>query len=334
MGIAAAWATASTLRKLAGCMAFGQALVMVSWAPAMTVPALPASNSSPWVLGAAAIGTTAAALAWRARWVWVYVGGTTVLVFIDRVVTSPQPLATPLQDALYDLMFDAVFAALALVSIRAGRQLDRTAEAAHQRARLEAATQARAQQKARANALMHDGVLATLLAAAHDDPIIREAASIQARKTLTHIEEFAAEEPTVAGLAARDFIWLQQAIATEVDPGSRFSYETEANDLTIPGVVSRAMSDGLTEALRNVLRHAAVPGRELHRAVHVRVANHEVEVTILDDGGGFDPKAVSLGRLGIAVIIREQMDQLAGGSVQLISKIGEGTRVVMRWEAS
>jgi len=271
-------------------------------------------------------------VAWRARWVWIYVVGTTVLVFVDRVFSSPQPLGTPLQDALYDLMFDSVFAALALMSIRAGRQLDRAAEAARQRAVLEAATQARVGQRARANALMHDGVLATLLAAAQESPGLRAAASTQATKTLEQIEQFALDEVSAAALSAQEFVWLQQATTTEIDAGAEFSYEIESAEITIPGAVSQALSDGLAEALRNVLRHAAVRGTKLHRAVHIRVATAQVEVTVLDDGAGFEPRNISPDRLGIAVSIRDRMEQLLGGSAEIVSKVGEGTRVVLTWE--
>ncbi len=333
-GIVSQWSTARVIRRLTAGVAVGQLLVLITWVPLMTVPSLPAAENSPWVLGAAGIGTTAAALVWRARYVWPYVAASAVLIVVDRVLASPQPVAVPFEDALYTLMSSAVFAALAFVSVHTGQRLDDAAEAAHAQTSRNAAVQARSQERARVNALMHDGVLSTLLVAAREEPALRRAAAVQAAKTLAQIDAFAAGENTASVMSGLDFVWLQQATTTDIDPDASFTYDLKGQDSTVPADVAQAISEGLAEALRNIQRHASIEDRPLNRAVHVKVGEALAEVTVLDDGRGFDPSSISPERLGIAVSIKERMRHLAGGHSQIVSELDRGTRIVLGWAKS
>lgn len=332
MGTAAAWISGRSIRRLAGAIALGQLLVMLTWLPAMVTTPLPAEANSAWVLGATAIGSTAAGLAWRPRFVWIYLAATCVLVVVVRNLASPQPIAIPLQDALYTLMFDSIFAALAVVAVRAGFRLDAAATSARSNATNEAVDRAHAQELSRVDALMHDGVLATLLIAAQDDPILRSSAARQAARTIDLIEQFDQIPPPSSTIPALEFVWRLQATSTELDPEADFSYLIANGAEGLSLEVSVAFSESLSEAIRNVLRHASVEGSDLHRAVHVTVDAERVEVDVLDDGRGFEPASVGPSRLGIAVSIRGRMAQLAGGSSHVVSKLGHGTRVVLIWE--
>jgi signal transduction histidine kinase len=62
------------------------------------------------------------------------------------------------------------------------------------------------------------------------------------------------------------------------------------------------------------------------------VSGHDVEVTVLDDGQGFDPAAVRPGRLGLSVSIVERMEALPGGRATIVSRPGVGTRVSISWQ--
>ena len=74
------------------------------------------------------------------------------------------------------------------------------------------------------------------------------------------------------------------------------------------------------EALANVRKHAAA------RQVTVRLcyADDTVRLTVTDDGGGFEPGAVS-GGFGLPGM-RDRVQQ-AGGTVEVTSAPGAGTRV-------
>ncbi|VWD51313.1 histidine kinase [Burkholderia lata] len=76
------------------------------------------------------------------------------------------------------------------------------------------------------------------------------------------------------------------------------------------------------EALANVARHAAAS----HATVELVHANHAIELTIRDDGAGFDPgvprKSGSFGLVGL----RERA-YLVGGTLRIATTLGEGTTV-------
>jgi signal transduction histidine kinase len=81
---------------------------------------------------------------------------------------------------------------------------------------------------------------------------------------------------------------------------------------------------------------AGDPTAQVTRAVHVSVraaatGTAAIDVTILDDGIGFDPSAVDGARLGIEVSIRGRMSSIPGGHAMVVSRVGDGTRVVLRW---
>ena len=83
----------------------------------------------------------------------------------------------------------------------------------------------------------------------------------------------------------------------------------------------------IQEALQNVLHH----GNTRRAWVRLGVDGRDVVAEVADQGSGFDPDDPVLqhgGRLGIAGM-RERAE-LAGGSLQLESSPGAGTRIVLR----
>jgi signal transduction histidine kinase len=80
------------------------------------------------------------------------------------------------------------------------------------------------------------------------------------------------------------------------------------------------------EALTNVRKHARA------RSVNVRIGLREggAEVMVQDDGSGFDPAAVRpAGGQGFGLQVMQERAQEVGGTVQVHSAPGEGTRVVI-----
>ena len=331
MAVVAPWSSARAIRRWAATIAVAQLAVFITWVPFMTDPALPTAASQPWVFGVTPIGSICAAMAWSVRGLWAYLPAMGLLVLADRALTSPQPLAVVLDDALYAVMMSAVFASLVAVSISRGIELDIAAANAREAAAAEAMHLAEHRQRSRVNALLHDQVLVTLLVAGQASALLRGAAAAQAKKTLSQIEEYDSDQRVMQDLEAKDLAWQLQAVATETDPGAEFSYEIAPDAGVVDAEAARALAEGLSEALRNVLRHAAVPGAELHRAVHVTVMASGARVDILDDGRGFDPAAVDSTRLGLAVSIRARMATLPGGSSEVVSVPGRGTRIALEW---
>jgi signal transduction histidine kinase len=54
-------------------------------------------------------------------------------------------------------------------------------------------------------------------------------------------------------------------------------------------------------------------------------------VEIVDDGAGFDAARFTSDRFGIRFSIMHRMSSIAGGTADLDSTPGKGTRVVLRW---
>jgi nitrate/nitrite-specific signal transduction histidine kinase len=81
------------------------------------------------------------------------------------------------------------------------------------------------------------------------------------------------------------------------------------------------------EALNNVAKHSGA------RQVDVRLECQpgQLRLLIKDDGLGFDPAAITLDHLGIA-IMRERANSI-GASLQIESQLGQGTTVALDWNA-
>jgi signal transduction histidine kinase len=380
--VAAPWASVRSLRFMMGATAVGYALAMLTFQLALRGGSIPDAGS-PWILGLTAIGTTAAAIAWRPRYVWPYVALVSVLTAVDRVLAADLGIAaTAGEDALYTLMFCSVFAALALISVRAGRTLDAAAAVSRAEAGRVAATRARAQEAARIDGLVHDSVLATLLVAARGEDAASQAGTA-ARRALAQLDALratdSAADQSQQPMDAHEFVWHLQSITTDLDPDTQFDYDP-IPQAQIPADVSQALGEAMGEALRNSIRHAGGAGinstgtggagindagidgtgtggagtgsigtgstaaftragdptAQVTRAVHVSVraaatGTAAIDVTILDDGIGFDPSAVDGARLGIEVSIRGRMSGIPGGHAMVVSRVGDGTRVVLRW---
>jgi signal transduction histidine kinase len=310
-------------------------VAIVYLAGLVTVPlavTAPVADIRIWLVGLSTIAAAAAAVAWRPWVAWVYLLTALVITFADQVLVSrggsPDFAA---QETIFDLFFGAVFVALALATRRAGRILDVAAERAIAEVRTYATTSARSREQARIDALVHDSVLVALLASA-SGRAGSSAASRQARTALTQIEAFGSDHSERHLRPGIECVWEVQAITTEIAPAATFSYRVDG-ELSVPGDVVLALSEATAEALRNSVAHANGPRGMASRAVHVSVDASGIEVTMLDDGTGFDPAAVPPTRLGIAVSIVGRMAGVVGGHAIVVSRPGTGTRVSLRWRA-
>jgi signal transduction histidine kinase len=85
----------------------------------------------------------------------------------------------------------------------------------------------------------------------------------------------------------------------------------------------------VSEALRNSERHAGLGGRRVTRVADVFIKEDEYEITLRDDGVGFDATHRSPAGIGVENI-RKIMNGIAIGDASIMSDTG-GTRVTMRW---
>ena len=80
------------------------------------------------------------------------------------------------------------------------------------------------------------------------------------------------------------------------------------------------------EALRNVVAHAKA-GRAEVRLVRI---GDSADLTVTDDGRGFDLDRVREERNGLGLVSIKERVRLAGGSVSIATQLGKGTRVQVR----
>lgn len=333
LGPVARWGSLRMIRLFAGAGALGYLLTMITWVPVQLEP-FASGAESPWINSVTAIGAASAATAFRrSGLVWGYLVVASALVGVTRFAAAEDRTVSLLVlDSLFSVMFCSVFTGLALVSQRAAHLVDKAARSAGAEVIQSATTQARDRERSRFEALMHDGILSTLLIASDDRPEMRSAVARQAGATLDRLEMLSADTVDEEVLSVTDFLRVQQSVVTEVDPVAHFTVDSSSSRF-VPGDVSAAISEALTEALRNSVRHAGYDdeSRTVSRAVHARMTDELVEVVIVDDGRGFDTAIVPPNRMGVAVSILTRMQRLAGGAAEVTSEKGRGTAVVLSW---
>ncbi|ETA04612.1 histidine kinase [Gordonia alkanivorans CGMCC 6845] len=227
-------------------------------------------------------------------------------------------LSVPLSAALA-----GVFLAVALAAVRNVRALDARHPAVLALTARAAANAAQEAERARFAALIHDHVIATLLAVREGPPDPRLAE--QAASALDELDR-SAEPPsefTAAAFATR----IDEAVADLGERGS-CTHMIAAPSTTYPEHVVADVVDCVAEATRNRVRHAG-PGSRCD--VVAEFGEGAVRVIVTDDGVGFDPEAIDPGRFGIAVGIRARMAGLPGGRAQIDSAPGQGTVVTVEW---
>lgn len=113
--------------------------------------------------------------------------------------------------------------------------------------------------------------------------------------------------------------------AVERRSGIAFSFSAERFTAPVPSAVEDALYRIAQEALNNVLRHAQATAV----AVGLATGDGWVELTVADNGVGFDPQAASAsGGMGLSNI-RQRVEEL-GGSLDITSQPGQGAQVRVR----
>src|SRR5205807_2003030 len=98
------------------------------------------------------------------------------------------------------------------------------------------------------------------------------------------------------------------------------------DSLVAPEPVCGALCGSVREALTNVARHSGTD----RATVCAERDGDLVAVRIVDDGVGFAPDSVPVGRFGLSGSIVERMANV-GGRAEVISHPGRGTTVRIEW---
>lgn len=329
-GACAPWSGKRMLRALNAGTAIAFAVLLVGFL-LLEVPALGPAAQIPWFLTVTAAPVTAALVAWGRIAAWVWLGASTALVQVIRVVSGGDA-----QDAIANDTFALFVAATLLLLtgqfVAASRQFDAATAVAAAAAARRSADEAQRATAERLRLLVHDELLSTLALAARVAPSLREAVGRQAARARRLIRELRAApdapgtadaaRPAETGLAAR-----LSAVVAQLAPDARLVIVPGAPP-TMPADVEIALLAAARQSLANSVAHA---GDDTRRTVTLHCDGDGVRLVVHDDGQGFDPDAVAPNRMGIAESILGRMRSLPGGSARLVSRPGEGTAVELGW---
>ncbi|UYP19757.1 ATP-binding protein [Rhodococcus sp. Z13] len=317
------------IKRVAAVNALAYPVVVALWFVAWNgAPASP--DDSLWFTLFPGVASFAAVAAWRPRWAVVHMLVAVLLAQSANHVVREAPFSSFLApDLAFALTFCSLFLAAAVVALGTGRTLDDTIATTHATAAAAAAAEARNAERERFDALVHDRVMSTLLAAARRAP--QDSLVQQARRAVDEIDELRAGTDIRTRIDAGTVLARLRSAATEVDEDIAFTVrvDPDCDGTPFPPEPVSVTAAAVAEAVRNSLRHA---GSNATRTVDVDIAPRRIAVQVVDDGKGFDPDAVDPHRLGLEVSIRGRMRQLDGGRAVVESTPGAGTRVMLSWQ--
>lgn len=278
----------------------------------------------PWILAFDAVFTTFLVL-WLRPWAaaaGVILLATFVplsaLLFLGSI---PQVVLVAMPIHMNNIVYIAIF-----VGIRRRMIAMRTAEiaAADGRARrMRAAVES--EHREQVSRMLHDEVLSVLTAALRTRGTPSEQLRTEAARAIGLLET-PLPSPTPGQETCRAASDRLARAVRDIDPLCRM--ETLHGNGLLPVAVTDAIVGAASEAMRNSVRHA---GAGADRTLLAHAESGRFEVTVRDDGDGFDPQRTRPESLGISRSIVGRMRALPGGSATVSSCPGGPTTVELTW---
>ncbi|MBO0981079.1 ATP-binding protein [Microbacterium sp. SD291] len=321
------------VRTASGVFAIAYVLALAAW-PIVVDPTSRAAADQPWIFFLVNVGVVAAMLAFPLRLQFAWAVGMPFVYGYVRLVQgefSREFWVTTAFDVSFTLILGIVIISLGWMFRFVAAGVDDARGRAVASYAAAAAAAAAEEERVAMSALMHDSVLAALIAAERaEGERARDLAVAMAREALTRLAN------TEAGVAqegsdepvgtAQVVVELRRALS---ELGADALIEEIGGIGLIPGRAARALVLAARQALGNSVAHAG--GRGLHIVAEGR-GDEGIVVTISDTGPGFDLDAIGADRLGIRASIFARMAGVAG-TAEIVS--GEqGTTVTLGWERS
>ncbi|HWS50066.1 MAG TPA: ATP-binding protein, partial [Microbacterium sp.] len=314
-----------------GLFAVTYLAALAAW-PVVVDPNDKGADAQPWIFFLVNVGVVAAMLAFPLRLQFAWAVGVPVVYGYVRLVQGEFSREFWVKTA-FDFSFTLI---LGIVIISLGwmfRSVAAGVDDARGRAVASYASAAAAaaaeEERVTMAALMHDSVLAALIAAERaEGDRARDLAVGMAREALTRLantEAAVAQEGSDDPVgAAQIVVELRRALSEQ---GVDAIVEERGGIGLIPGRAARALVLAARQAIGNSVVHAQ--GRGLHIVAEGR-GDEGITVTIVDSGPGFDVDAIGEDRLGIRASILARMAGVAGTAT--IDSDDGGTTVVLGWE--
>ena len=321
------------VRTFSGIFAVVYVLALAAW-PTVVDPLDKGAGDQPWIFFLVNVGVVAAMLAFPLWLQFAWAAGMPFVYGYVRLVQgefSREFWVTTAFDVSFTLILGVVIVSLGWMfrSVAAGVDEARgQAVASYSTAAAAAATE---EERAAMSALMHDSVLAALIAAERaEGERAEELAVAMAREALTRLantEAAVAQEGSDEPVGtAQIIVELRRALS---ELGADAIVEERGGIGLIPGRAARALVLAARQAIGNAVSHAN--GRGLHIIVE-RHADEGVVVTVSDTGSGFDVDSIGADRLGIRASIFARMAGVAG-TADIVSD-EHGTTVTLGWVRS
>lgn len=312
----------------AAVFAFIFPLALLAW-PAATAGRTTSGTDEPWIWYLLNVATVAAVLAFSVPWQIVWAVMIPVMYGIVRIVqVGTESFLATLLDVVFAIILALVFLVLGWMLRTMAIGMDTARREAVGSYAAAAAADAAERERVAVAALMHDSVLAALIAAERArSERERSLAVSMAREALTRLANVDqdAGEGSDAPVPVSAFVADLDAASREAS-GPAVTSVLHADDWVLPGRVARALALATAQAIANAVEHAA--GAEL--AVSATAFERAIEIVISDTGPGFDPESVPDDRLGIRGSISARMAAVAGNA--RIDSGANGTKVTLVWE--
>lgn len=322
------------VKPAAGTFTVAYAIALALW-PVVVEGGVRDPSNQPWIFFLVNIGVVAAMLAFTTRIQLVWALTLPILYGWVRLVQGGFEQSWWIStgfDVSFTIILGTVIISLAWMFRQIAAGVDEARSRAVEGYASAAAASAAEEERVAMSALMHDSVLAALIAAERaDSDRARALAVAMAREALTRLantEASIAQEGSDAPVARPQIVTELRRTLSERGADAVVE-ERGAADAEVPGKVARAIVLAARQAIGNALAHA--DGHGLHVIVDSAAADR-LRVTVLDAGPGFDPDAIGEDRLGIRASIVARMAAVAGTS-EIVSDV-DGTTVVLGWEPS
>ncbi|MGI6879196.1 ATP-binding protein [Microbacterium sp. gxy059] len=288
-------------------------------------PATPDPSDEPWPFYLLTVATGAAIVALPVPLQIVSAVGLPALFAVGRLLAEGG-VGAYAHHLWYDLSV-AVLIALTFVLAteilrRVAARVDAVRESAVATYSAASAVEAAEQERVEVAALMHDSVLAALLASARASSDRERALAVEmAREALVRLAD--AERDSEMGpegdVGLAQLVDALRAETAVIAPG--LAIDAPETDARLSAQAARAAALAAAQAVANAVEHAE--GRGLR--VEIRADGDELRVRVADEGAGFDPSALPRDRLGIRGSIVARV-AAAGGRAH-VSSSGRGTLV-------
>lgn len=315
-------------RSCAGVFAVLFPIVLLAW-PAATAGRQTGAEAEPWIWFLLNVATVAAVLAFPLPLQIVWAVLIPVLYGVVRLIqVGSEALLPTTLDVVFAIILALVFLVLGWMLRTMAVEMDTARREAVGSYAAAAAADAAERERVAVAALMHDSVLAALIAAERAQSARERSLAVSmAREALTRLANVDqdAGEGSDEPVPLTAFVADLDAASAEAG-GPAVTGDLPGDGWSLPGRVARALVLATTQAIANAVEHAAAAGL----TVNVAASEDHIEILISDCGPGFDPEAVPDDRLGIRGSISARVAAVAGNA-RIVSG-PDGTRVTLYWE--